>query len=292
MRFRLIQRLFFFLLIVSSSGYSFADDRQDDKLNQKDKEGKKQGKWIYFGKDRPSEGYPSNGKIEEGSYKDDRKEGLWIKYHKDGVTPKLKGEYVNNRPQGDYVKLYANGKVQERGTFVRNLYQDSLKRFHENGQIEYEANYNEEGKEQGTVKYFYANGQLEFEYVAFNGKPSGKAVRYYENGDVKEVIYYGADGGVEKSEQREMVSPPVKVVNPGASKEQAPKLSANPQTKGVKFQPNGYNKVYNDNDEIWQDGTFKNGQLWDGKVYEYDKDGILLKVKVYKSGVYHSDGQL
>ncbi len=29
-----------------------------------------------------------------------------------------------------------------------------------------------------------------------------------------------------------------------------------------------------------------------GKVYVYDRDGILLKVKVYKNGVYHSDGQL
>jgi antitoxin component YwqK of YwqJK toxin-antitoxin module len=50
--------------------------------------------------------------------------------------------------------------------------------------------------------------------------------------------------------------------------------------------------VFNSNDEIWQDGNFKNGLLWDGKVYEYDRDGILLKVKVYKNGLYHSDGQL
>jgi antitoxin component YwqK of YwqJK toxin-antitoxin module len=50
--------------------------------------------------------------------------------------------------------------------------------------------------------------------------------------------------------------------------------------------------LYNKDGEIWQDGTFKNGVLFDGKVYVYDSDGILLKVKVYKNGVYHSDGQL
>lgn len=267
-----------------------AEFNQDDKLNQKDQQGKKQGRWLYLGKDRPQEGYPAEGKIEEGPYKDDRKEGTWVKYHNDGVTPKLRGEYVNNRPQGQYVKLYPNGKVKEQGTFVRNLYQDSLVRFHENGKKEYEANFNGTGKEQGTVKYYYPNGQLEFEYTAQDGKPNGKATRYFENGDVKEVIFYGADGSVEKSEQREMVNPAVKVVELG-SKETAPKISA-PRTKGIKFQANGYNKVYNANDEIWQDGNFKNGVLWDGKVYEYDKDGILLKVKVFKSGVYHSDGQL
>ncbi|MCE2712249.1 MAG: hypothetical protein LW688_06885 [Cryomorphaceae bacterium] len=264
---------------------------QPGDINKKDTEGRKQGRWIYFGKDRPQEGYPAEGKIEEGDYKDDRKEGKWTKYHNDGETPKLIGEYVNNRPQGTYVKYYANGKVKEQGTFIRNLYQDSLKRFHENGKVEYVAKYNEEGKEQGAVKYFYPNGQVEFEYVANDGKPSGKAVRYYENGDVKEIIFYNAEGTVEKSEQKEMVNPAIKVVDPGVSKETAPKVNS-PKTKGAKFQPNGYNKVYNSNDEIWQDGNFKDGLLWDGKVYEYDRDGILLKVKVYKNGLYHSDGQL
>ena len=265
---------------------------QDDKINQKDSQGKKQGKWVYFGKDRPEEKYPANGKIEEGPYVDDRKEGIWIKYYSDGVTPKLKGEFHNNRPEGSYVKFYPNGKVREMGSFERNLYRDSLKRFHENGLLEYEANYNGTGVEEGKVRYYYPNGQVEYEYQASNGKPSGKAVRYYENGDIKEILYYDETGSVAKREEREMVSSAVKLTDPGISKESAPKLTANPKTKGSKFQPNGYNKVYNANDEIWQDGNFKNGQLWDGKVYEYDRDGILLKVKVYKNGVYHSDGQL
>lgn len=267
-----------------------AELTQDDKLNKKDENGKKQGRWLYLGKDKPQEGYPAEGKIEEGPYLDDRKEGTWIKYHTDGSTPKLKGEYKNNRPEGAYTKYFPNGKVREEGVFERNLYQDSLKRFHENGKIEYEAKFNSTGKEEGKVKYYYPNGQVEFEYDSNNGKPTGKAVRYYENGDVKEIIFYDADGSVAKREEKEMVNPAVKVIDLG-SKETAPKI-ATPKTKGVKFQANGYNKVYNANDEIWQDGTFKNGALWDGKVYEYDRDGILLKVKVFKNGVYHSDGQL
>lgn len=280
-----------FLFLAVSVNLAYAEPTQDEKLNKKDAQGKKQGKWIYFGKDRPEEGFPTNGKIEEGKYEDDRKEGLWIKYYNDGVTPKLKGEYVNNRPQGAYVKIYPNGKIREVGTFERNQYQDSLVRFYQNGVREYEAKFNNDGKEQGSIKYYYENGQLEFEYIAQNGKPNGKAVRYYENGDVKEVMYYSPDGSLEKSEKKEMVNPSVKVVELNVSKEIAPKI-ANPLTKGIKFQPNGYNKVFNENDEIWQDGTFKNGMLWEGKVYQYDKDGILLKVKVFKDGVYHSDGQL
>lgn len=286
-------KLIFLLLTLLSFGVKAGSPYNDqDGINKVDDQNRKQGKWIYFGKDRPESGIPASGKVEEGSYKDDRKEGIWIKYHDDGVTPKLRGEYVNNRPRGNYVKYHPNGKIKEIGNFDKNQYHDSLKRFNENGKLEYEAIYNELGKEQGKVKYYYPNGQLEFEYTSANGVPAGKATRYYENGDVKEIISYNADGSVGSSVQKDMVHPAVTVKDPGAVKDPAPSISGNPDTKGQKWQPNGYNKVYNSDGEIWQDGIFKNGKLWDGKVYVYDRDGILLKVKVYKEGAYHSDGQL
>ena len=275
-------------LMISTA---YAGDDQGGDINQRSEDGKKKGLWVFLGKDRPTSGYPAEGKIEEGPYKDDRKEGTWVKYHMDGVTPKLKGEYKNNRPSGAYTKFYGDGTVRETGNFSRNKYSGTLKRYHENGELEYEANYNATGKEEGTVKYYYPNGQVEFEYNSADGIPTGKATRYYENGDIKEKIVYAADGSVENSEPIEMVNPSIEVEDPGASREQAPKIIS-PKTKGAPFKPNAYNKVYNDNDDLWQDGDFRNGRLWNGKVYEYDSDGILLKVKVFKNGVYHSDGQL
>ncbi|MBL4863154.1 MAG: hypothetical protein JKY09_09095 [Crocinitomicaceae bacterium] len=268
-----------------------ADDDQGGDINQRSADGKKQGLWVYFGKDRPELGFPADGKIEEGPYKDDRKEGMWTRYHNDGVTPRLIGEYHNNRPNGEYTKIYPDGTTKEVGVFNRNKYAGTLERYHPNGQLKYKSDYNDDGKEEGTVKYLYANGQEEFVYESRDGVPTGKATRYYENGDIKEVITFGADGKVITSEPMDMVNSEVTVVDPGASKEKAPKI-VQPRTKGAAFKPNAYNKVYNMADEIWQDGDFRNGELWDGKVYEYDSDGILLKVKVFKEGVYHSDGQL
>lgn len=264
---------------------------QNDLVNQRSADGKKQGKWIYYGKDRPSEGFPAQGKIEEGDYKDDRREGTWIKYHNDGITPKLKGEYVNNRPSGKYIKYHMNGKVKEKGTYASGQYADSLLRYHANGEIEYEAVYNGQGKEHGQIRYYFPNGQVEYEYNSVNGVVAGKALRYYENGDIKEIIEYNSDGSLKSSVEKEMENPKVRVNDPGASVETAPKISK-PIVKGGKFLPNGYNKVYNTDDEIWQDGDFKEGRLFNGKVYVYDRDGILLKVKVFKNGTYHSDGQL
>ncbi len=283
------------LLLFSSLFFGFVHSsslhEQDGKSNQKDSNGKKQGKWVYYGKDRPSEGFPNEGKVEEGQYKDDRKEGTWIKYYTDGITPKLKGEFKNNRPEGEYIKLNQKGIIIEKGNFTKGKYIDSLVRYNSDGSIAYQGFYNELGNEEGKIRHYFPNGQIEFEYTSGNGVPGGKAVRYYENGDIKEVLQFGESGSVINSEKKEMVNPPVKVKDLTVSKEQAPPLGT-PNTKGAKFLPNGYNKVYNSNHEIWQDGEFKNSRLWDGKVYEYDKDGILLKVRVFKLGIYHSDGQL
>jgi antitoxin component YwqK of YwqJK toxin-antitoxin module len=280
--------LLFFLALSTISLAGIPGTEQDE--NRRGPDGKKQGRWVYYGKDRPESGIPANGKVEEGNYKDDRKEGIWIKYHDDGVTPKLKGTYVNNRPMGAYTKFHPNGKVREIGYFDKNQNKDSLKRFYENGQLEYEANY-ASGQEAGKVTYYYANGQKEYEYFANNGKPTGKAIRWYENGNVKEETTFSAAGEVVSQVEKEMVDRPVVVKEPGASNKKPPGIGT-PNTQGVKWQPNGYNKVYNSDKEIWQDGVFKEGKLWDGKVYVYDRDGILLKVEVYKGGVYHSDGQL
>jgi antitoxin component YwqK of YwqJK toxin-antitoxin module len=284
-----LNRTYLLLIVVVLTA---ASNMYAQKVNKTDKEGKKQGKWIYLGKDRPDAGYPDEGKIEEGTYQDDRKEGYWTKYFTDGKTPKLKGEYENNRPKGNYVKYHENGKVKERGTFSRDKYLDTLERYHENGVLEYLAYYNAEGKEEGAVTYYYANGQVEFEYLSKNGKPTGKAIRYYENGDIKEILNFNADGSLAGEPiQRKMVNPPVVVKDPGASNETTKKVIA-PKIKDGQFNPNGYNKVYNKNDELEQDGDFKDGRLFNGKMYVYDSDGLLLKVKIYKNGVYHSDGQL
>jgi antitoxin component YwqK of YwqJK toxin-antitoxin module len=250
-------------------------------VNLKDANGRKTGKWIIYQKG-------TKIKFEEGNFVNGRKEGLWKRYKSDGINLKIEAHYKNNRPSGSYVKYYPTGSIKEKGTMVLNQYKDSLIKYYENGKIEYAGKFNEEGKEHGKITYYYQNGNLEFEYQANSGNPEGKAIRYFEDGSVKEEITYGPNGSVASSVKKE--DPKVNVA-PVKSGVKAPPLGT-PRTRGKVFTPNSYNKCYTVNDEIWQDGLFKNGQLWDGKVYEYDKDGILIKVKVFKEGVYHSNGQL
>lgn len=289
---------FLFAVIFSASQWVviYAQDAEDsvdvaqligDAENFTDANGKKQGKWIHFGREQPEKGFPDDGKISEGTYKDDRKNGRWIMYFNDGMTPKTEGEFRNNRPNGPFIHYHPNGAIREKGTFSKQRYSDSLMRYNEKGIVVYEASYNEAGKEAGKVIYRHDNGKVEFEYSAVNGIPTGEAVRYWPNGDVKERIVYSADGSVqETSGEIEMVNPAEKVETPENVKK-APK----PEQK-TNFKPNDYNKLLNDNMEIWMEGLFKDGLLWDGRLYIYDEDGLLFKVEVYKNGIYISDGQL
>ena len=251
--------------------------------NLKDKEGKRTGKWIIY--------TSKSIKIEEGVFVKGRKEGQWIKYFEDGKTPKLKGSYSNNRPDGEFIRYYKNGKIKEKGSYSKSKFKGEYIRYYSNGKIEYTGNYNNLGEETGVIKHFHKNGNLALEYSVKNGLLTGKLIRYFEDGSVQSSISFSENGAKIASKTYEKTLPEKKIINTIVNSSSPPYLK-NPKTKGVKFNFYGYNKVYNENDEIWMDGIFKNGQLWEGKVYTYDRDGILQRVLVYKEGKYHSEGQL
>lgn len=163
---------------------------QSDTINQKDLDGKRQGYWIFYGKDRPEAGYPDTGKIEEGRYVDNRKTGLWIKYHKDGITPRLKGEYINNRPNGHYNKFYDTGILQEEGHFYRGKYKGELIRYHRNGNMRFISTYDDAGRQIGDSYYFYENGCKEALYRYDTAGVCTMSIHYYAEpcDSVKETI--------------------------------------------------------------------------------------------------------
>ena len=65
-------------------------------------------------------------------------------------------------------------------------------------------------------------------------------------------------------------------------------------TAGQSFNSDGYNKIYNDRGELWMEGEFRDGELWDGKLYLYNKEtkGDLKVVEFWKEGRYRSKGSL
>ena len=176
--------ILFTLLTMSSATYAndiialtatpLAIEQEEGEPNDTDAQGRKQGLWIIWGNMKPEKGYPDAGKIEEGPYKDDRKNGQWTMYHKDGATPRLIGEFSNGRPKGAFTKFHGNGQPKSKGTYVNGKHQGSLESFYDNGTPSQVKNFNLEGKEEGPQKLYYANGQVEVEYETKNGVKTGK----------------------------------------------------------------------------------------------------------------------
>ena len=278
----MIKSLVFILFSISFIGI------QVNGQNLKDKDGKRTGKWILYKSKSESS---KDLKVEEGVFIHGIKEGQWIKYFEDGKAPKLKGSYSNNRPDGEFIRYYKNGQIKEKGSFSKSKFKGEYLRYHANGNIEYIGNYNNLGEETGIIQYFHKNGNLALEYTVKNAELNGKLTRYFEDGTLQESMSFSENGEIIAVNTFEKKIPEKKIINSEANSTSPPKIK-NPKTKSIKFNAFGYNKVYNDNDEIWMDGIFKNGQLWEGKVYRYDKDGILQRVLVYKEGKYNSEGQL
>ena len=282
----------------------FVGSSQNDTINQKDENGLKQGHWIYYGKDKPQYGYPANVKMEEGRYVNDRKEGLWIKYFKDGVTIKLKGHYIDNRPNGKYFKYYRNEQLKEEGVWAKFKYQGVIRSYYENGQLKFLMKYNEKGNFIDTVYFYFETGCMEFIEIFSHRGVYSKTITYKQeecnviedtvnsNMFYRSRCYSGKMREVEYRTSRKSDNKDLTINTTDSIEVNDKSMDIRGCVIGSGFRENGYNKVFYENDEVWQDGEFKNGILWNGKVYVYDDDGILLRVKVYKKGKYHSDGQL
>jgi len=288
-----MKRVFFILFLVlfyslSKGSLSQSFNYKDEEVNKVDANGKKQGRWVILGKMRPKLKYAPEELVETGNYQNSRKVGLWKKYFKGG---KLKSEinYRLGRPYGAFTTYHPNGTKEEQGSWKGSKYTGNLTRWHQNGKVSQRVEFNTSGKMDGTVKYFYENGKPELIFTAANGIESGLATRYYENGDVKEITNF-INGTIDKRETKPRVNPAYK----GTPKVKALdnssvtiKGEANAADQKVR---DGYNKTYNDNQDLWMDGEFKSGKLWNGKLYVYDGNGLLLKIKLYKDGKYYADG--
>lgn len=263
-----------------------------DTINYTDVAGKKQRKWILFGKHKPNTCYAVTQKVEEGEYKENRKIGIWMEYFCNG-NAKNKITFVNGRPDGYAVVYYENGKVQEEGQWKNNRWVGALKQYYDNGQVQHDFKFNEGGKREGVQTYKYDNGKTAVEGSFVNGKESGTIKEFHENGDLKAEKTYN-NGAVDVNTIK-TYDPKKEFVAKKDDVGEAPKLTLKSDEKpiDIKVGPtvlNGKHTLYDKNKHVTKDGTFKENRLMDGKAYIYDDNGILKRVAIYKNGVYAGDG--
>jgi antitoxin component YwqK of YwqJK toxin-antitoxin module len=296
-------RLIFTIVALFSLNIAFARGTQNNG-GTTDANGLRQNHWVIYNSMRHLPGYTDDSKVEEGDYKDNMKQGIWISYYPSGAV-KSKITFKDNRPEGPAVTYFENGKVNEEGNWSNNRWVGPYKLYYENGTIQHDFSYNDNGKRAGEQKYFYPNGQLMIDGNWTEGKQAGATTEYYDDGTVKAKEVFN-DGNLDPSQSQtfDQKTPqkPVDIIPAQVVQSEAPKTTTTVVTTTEQpnagataakvFNGEGYWKLYNQNKQISKDGLFHGGKLMDGTVYIYSPDGLIQKKAVYKGGIYQGDAPI
>jgi antitoxin component YwqK of YwqJK toxin-antitoxin module len=262
-----------------------------DTLNQLDAQGLKQGWWRISGPVTDKPDYQAGALYEEGRYANNKRTGLWKRYWPNGRV-RSEVTYVKGLPKGSYNTYYQDGSQEEQGSWDLDRNTGSFKRWYNNGNLMQEFVFDQYGTRNGVQKYYHENGSLEVAVNVADGKEEGMLKRYYANGNLEETVNFNggeADPGSFRNYKPKtaMVAEPVP-----ADAKAAPAKAASEQTNSAVFKVDGWNTLYDDQHRLAQQGNYRKGRLWQGKVYKYDRNGILRKIEVYVDGKYVGKAQL
>lgn len=168
-----------------------------DRINVKDKNGKKQGVWKKY----------ENGKLMyEGQFKDDVPFGTFKYYYADG---KLKSvtEFVQGVHKVRTTMYHENGCKASEGAYIDQQKDGEWRYYSDRDTLIKVENYKEgnrhglwqtystsgvmleesdylNNKRNGVSKSYYLNGQVQLEANYVGGKANGRSTAYYPNGNI------------------------------------------------------------------------------------------------------------
>ncbi len=213
----MIKRLFSISVLMICAFIVFA---QQPTLNQVDKNGKKQGKWVkkdkyervlYEGnfKDGKPEGefkyyydnkdiktisvfskngtfcrtkhyFPENVLMAEGNYLNEKRDSVWKFYNAPNAL--VSEESFKNGKKDGFEKNYnGKGKLVEERNWKDSVLNGTWKKYYENGEIQQEGNYLN-GKLEGQMTFFYPEKIVAVSGSYVHSLKQGKWVQYHRSG--------------------------------------------------------------------------------------------------------------
>ncbi len=283
--------VFSLLMVLGQAASAQANALASDTLNRVDELGRKQGWWQVAAPVADKPDYEAGKLIEEGSYADNRRMGMWVRYWPNGKL-KSRINYVKGMPRGAYALYYSDGKPEEEGMWDLDRNTGGFKRWHSNGNLAQEFVFDAYGTRDGQQKYFHENGRIAVDVSIVKGREEGTLKRYFPNGDLQETAEL-QNGTLDESSFRTFTPKgPVAAVKPSADAVPAPAKTTQETTNATDFRAEGYNTLYDSQHRLAQQGHYRKGRLWNGKVYKYDRNGILYKIEVFVDGRYAGKAQL
>lgn len=256
-----------------------------DTLNRTDASGRRTGWWKVVAPNTDKPGYPHGALVEEGAYTGGKRAGTWKRYWPNG---KLMSEvsYKFGVPRGHYRIYYPSGKLEEEGDWDLDRNTGAFKRFHPNGKPAQEFVFDAYGQRDGVQKYYHDNGQLAVEVTIKQGKEAETLKRWYPNGDLEETATYVNGDMDEASRKTYAPKKPMAKLEAATEARTAPVVGTEENTNAMRFRENGFNTLYDKQLRITQTGEYKDGRLWNGKVFKYGSNGVVIRIEVYIDGRY------
>ncbi len=223
------------------------------RINRKDGNGRKQGRWYTF--------YERGSLKSEVTYKDGKMNGYLKEYAENGDLLKI-SKFADDviQPEAEEIQklevqneYYPDGKVKISALF-RNGVPEGIKReydtngnvekayLYKNGLITGEGIVKEDGNRDGPWKDFYPDGTLKAEGNYDNGKQTGVWKYYHSDGKTEQTGKFNKQGKLD-----------------------------------------GTWKWYFDNGQLLREENYRNG-LKDGMSSEYDENGILIEEGEFING--------
>lgn len=223
------------------------------RINRKDKNNHKQGRWFYF--------YDSGGIKSEGYYKDDKKNGYFKEYTEKGDLIRIQ-KFIDDiqQPEAEEIQrldvrneYYPSGQIKTTSMF-RNGIPEGIKREYsqygqitssymfKNGILTGEGIIKEDGNKEGLWKEFYPDGKIKSEGKYDNGKQVGEWKFYHQNTKLEQTGKFNKQG-----------------------------------------KPDGVWRWYYDSGQLLREENFRAG-LKDGMSVEYDENGNIIQEGEYING--------
>ncbi|MCX6285390.1 MAG: toxin-antitoxin system YwqK family antitoxin [Bacteroidetes bacterium] len=223
------------------------------RINRRDKNNLKQGKWFLF--------YENGNIKQEGTYLDDKKDGYFKDYTETGdllkISKYLMGELQPEAEEIAKLKVkneyYPDGKLKLSAMYRNESPEGIWREFkpdgtiekslmYHNGVITGEGNVLDDGNKDGPWKEFFADGTLKSEGNYVDGKPVGDWKYYHLNGKTEQIGKFNKQGI-----------------------------------------PEGKWKWFYEDGKLLREENYRNG-LRDGLLSEYDDEGNLIEEGEFVDG--------
>ena len=198
------------------------------------------------------------------------KQGVWAKYYPDNKTPIYTGQFLDNKPIGEFRYFFPSGKVK---AIIQHQAKNNLsyaRLYFENEQLMAEGRYKEMKKDSLWINYNSQGFIISREIYALD-KLNGLRVTYY------------LEGQGEDEEKMLTIENYKDSLLDGSFESFFIKGNIHKQGNYIKGNKEGIWLIYNPDGQLASKANYKNDVLH-GWSYAYNSKGVELKKLMFKNG--------